>query len=60
MANRATRLADDNIKALNLIDMEFRQRIIPSRKNRAVLAAWRDLFGELTRGLKRERPIRFS
>lgn len=52
MANRATRLADDNIKALNLIDMEFRQRIIPSRKNRAVLAAWRDLFGELTRGLR--------
>jgi hypothetical protein len=51
MANRATRLADENVKALNLIDLEFRRRIFPSRKNRMVLAAWRDLFGELTQGI---------
>ena len=52
MANRATRLADEHIKALNLIDLVFRPRIIPSKKDRAVIFAWRDLFGELTRGLK--------
>ena len=52
MANRATRLADDNIKALNSIDLVFRPRIIPSKKDRAVISAWRDLFGELTQGLK--------
>ena len=52
MANRATRLADEHIRALNLIDLEFRQRIIPSKKDRAVISAWRDLFGELTQGLR--------
>jgi hypothetical protein len=51
MSNRATRLADENVKALNLIDLEFRRRIIPSKKNKKVLDAWRDLFGELTQGL---------
>jgi hypothetical protein len=47
MANRATRLADDYVKALNLIDIEFLPgwwRPEPSRK---VINAWRSLFGEL-------------
>ena len=47
MANRATKLADDYVKALNLIDIEF----LPGRwfpnKSRAVINAWRALFGEL-------------
>jgi len=51
MANRATRLADDYVKAINLIDIEF----LPSRwfpaKNRTVINAWRALFGELNHGL---------
>jgi hypothetical protein len=51
MANRATRLPEDYVKALNLIDIEF----LPSRwfpeKNRTVINAWRGLFGELNRGL---------
>jgi hypothetical protein len=51
MANRATRLADDCVKALNLIDIEF----LPGRwfptKNRTVIDAWRALFGELNHGL---------
>lgn len=51
MANRATRLADENIKALNAIDLVFRQRLIPSKKDTAVRDAWHSLFGELTQGL---------
>ena len=54
MANRATRLAEDNVKALNSIDLVFRPRLFPSKKDQAVTSAWRDLFGELTRGLKDE------
>ena len=50
MANRATRLADENVKALNLIDLEFRRRRIPSSRDRAVIEAWHELFGELTQG----------
>lgn len=56
MSNRATRLADENIKALNAIDLEYRPRLIPSRKDRAVVAAWRSLFGELTQGLRDAGP----
>lgn len=52
MSNRATRLTDENVKALNLIDLEFRPRLIPSAKNKAVIVAWRSLFGELTQGLR--------
>jgi hypothetical protein len=52
MSNRATRLADEYIKALNMIDLEFRPRLIPSKKDRDVIAAWRSLFGELTQGLR--------
>jgi hypothetical protein len=41
MSNRATRLNDDFIRALNLIDLEF-----SGSKDRAVIDAWRSLFGE--------------
>jgi hypothetical protein len=51
MANRATRLADDYVKALNLIDIEFLPgRWFPNKK-RAVINAWRALLGELNHGL---------
>ncbi len=56
MANRATRLADENIKALNAIDLEYRPGLIPSKKDRAVVSAWRSLFGELTQGLRDAGP----
>lgn len=52
MSNRATRLADENIRALNSIDLAYRPRLIASAKDRAVVAAWRSLFGELNDGLK--------
>jgi hypothetical protein len=51
MANRATRVSDDNVKALNAIDLAFRAGRIPSNKDRAVREAWHSLFGELTQGL---------
>jgi hypothetical protein len=51
MANRATRLADDYVKALNLIDIEFLPSGIFPKKNRTVIDAWRALFGELNHGL---------
>jgi len=51
MSNRATRIADDNIKALNAISLTFRPRWIGAKKDMAVLDAWRSLFGELTQGL---------
>ena len=51
MANRATRLADEHVKALNLIDLEFGRSKFRSAQDRDVIAAWRTLFGELTRGL---------
>lgn len=49
MSNRATRLADEHVKALNMIDLEFRQK-----KDALVIAAWRSLFGELTQGIGEE------
>jgi hypothetical protein len=53
MSNRATRLADEHVRALNSIDLEFRRRRhFSSGKDQAVLDAWRSLFGELTRGIK--------
>jgi hypothetical protein len=52
MANRATRLADDYVKALNLIDIEFRPGKFRSVKNRAVINAWRALLGELNSGVR--------
>ena len=46
MSNRATRLNDDFVKALNLIDLEFSPRKFGGMKDRAVIDAWRALFGE--------------
>jgi hypothetical protein len=51
MANRATRLADDYVRALNLIDLVF----LPKwwwfpEKDRAVIRAWRALLDELNHG----------
>jgi hypothetical protein len=54
MANRATRLADEHVKALNMIDIAFLPKGLSAKKNREVLAAWRSLFGELTRGMPEE------
>ena len=52
MANRATRLADDYVRALNLIDIEFLPGTFRPAKDRMVINAWRSLFGELNKGLK--------
>ena len=43
IANRATRLSDDFVRALNLIDLEFSGS---KSKDRDVINAWRSLFGE--------------
>jgi hypothetical protein len=48
MSNRATQLNDDYIKALNLIDLEFRPGRWRPKLNEAVIAKWRILFGELS------------
>ncbi len=50
MSNRATRLNDDFVKALNLIDLEFSPRRLGGSKDRAVIHAWRSLFGEYQQG----------
>ena len=50
MANRATRLADDFVRALNLIDLVFLPRWPWQRADRAVINAWRGFFGELSHG----------
>jgi hypothetical protein len=52
MSNRATRVADENIRALNSIDLVFRPTVFNGSKNRQVILAWRALFGELTQGLR--------
>jgi hypothetical protein len=55
MANRATRVNDDYVRALNSIDLAF----LPSRwttQNRKVLDAWRTLFGELNNPPKVDEP----
>lgn len=46
MANRATRLHDDFVRALNLIDLEFQPKGLNQTKDRSVINAWRALFGE--------------
>jgi hypothetical protein len=46
MSNRATRLNDDFIRALNLIDLEFAPRKRGASKDKKVIEAWRSLFGE--------------
>lgn len=50
MANRATRLNDDFVRALNQIDLEFSRRRFGGTKDRAVINAWRALFGEYQQG----------
>ena len=50
MSNRATRLNDDFVRALNLIDLEFSPRMLGGSKDRAVINAWRSLFGEYHQG----------
>lgn len=47
MGHRATQLHDDYVKALNLIDLEFRAIGWHKAANKKVIAAWRALFGEL-------------
>jgi hypothetical protein len=48
MTNRATRLSDPYIQALNRIDLDFGQRGWRNGRDRAVINAWRSLFGELS------------
>jgi hypothetical protein len=50
MANRATRLSDDFVRALNLIDLEFSPKRFRGSVDRMVIDAWRALFGELGNG----------
>jgi hypothetical protein len=50
MANRATRISPDFVKALNLIDIEFLPGRFGAGIDRKVIEAWRELFGELTHG----------
>jgi hypothetical protein len=50
MANRATRLHDDFIRALNLIDLEFSAKRFGRSADRKVIDAWRALFGEFSNG----------
>ncbi|WLB58046.1 DUF6680 family protein [Bradyrhizobium japonicum] len=47
MANRATRLSDEYVRALNLIDLEFSPKRFGGAADRRVINAWRALFGEL-------------
>jgi hypothetical protein len=54
MANRATRLSDDYVKALNLIDLEFSPRKFRGAADRVVIDKWRSLFGELLHGMPDE------
>lgn len=46
MANRATRLNDDFVRALNMIDLEFIPSKFGGKKDQEVINAWRSLFGE--------------
>lgn len=50
MANRATRLNDDYIRALNQIDLEFYPRWFRSGTDVKVIDAWRTLRGVLANG----------
>jgi hypothetical protein len=50
MANRATRLAGDFVKSLNLIELEFLPRWPFKAKDQKVLDAWRVLLGHLNHG----------
>jgi hypothetical protein len=50
MSNRATQLADDFVRALNLIDLEFLPGWWVPARNKAVIDAWHVLLGELNHG----------
>ncbi|SDC02277.1 hypothetical protein SAMN05216337_100146 [Bradyrhizobium brasilense] len=50
MANRATRLNDDYVRALNSIDLEFSPKRFGGSADKKVIDAWRALFGELANG----------
>jgi hypothetical protein len=54
MANRATRLSDDFVRSLNLIDLEFSPKFLRKKRDRAVINAWRALFGEYMQGSQSE------
>jgi hypothetical protein len=56
MANRATRLTDDFIRPLNMIDLEFAPGRFGSAKDKAVIDAWRALRGEYGDGPKDDAP----
>jgi hypothetical protein len=47
MANRATRLSDEYVRALNMIDLVFLPRGLTAEADRRVINAWRSLLGEL-------------
>ncbi len=55
MSNRATRLHDDFVRALNLIDLEFSSG--KSAKDKAVINNWRALFGEYHQAPPDSAPI---
>jgi hypothetical protein len=46
MSNRAARLHDDFIRALNMIDLEFSPKRFRGSKDKVVIDAWRTLRGE--------------
>ncbi len=48
MANRATRMADEYVRALNLIELAFLPRGWSKSKDQAVINAWRSLLGDLS------------
>jgi hypothetical protein len=50
MANRASRLSDEFVRALNLIDLEFSPGRFRGSADRKVINAWRALFGEYANG----------
>jgi hypothetical protein len=47
MANRATRLSDEYVRALNMVDLVFRPKGLQAEKDRQVIEARRSLLGEL-------------
>jgi hypothetical protein len=50
---------DDFVRALNLIDLEFGPRRFFGSKDRAVIHAWRSLFGEFQQGARDESELEF-
>lgn len=48
MANRATRMSDEYVRALNLIELVFLPQGWSKSRDQAVLDAWRSLHGDLS------------